>query len=417
MALNAPKRITNTTLPDNKFSDGDVLYGADLNKPIDVLKAGINANYEDLKSVVTGGSLSPVVISPNLDMQYIRLNADKAIEVSNNGEDWAATASSGHLILNQYGDVLPQRARLKFLNTIITDDGVNTIISGLKGDQGEQGKQGIQGPVGETGSPGLTGPGGPTGIQGVRGEKGETGTPGADGKTFVIRGRFNNYAELTTVYPVGQEGWAYAVGSTSDNVVYIWDLEVSAWKSLGKLQGPAGPQGPQGEMGVQGATGETGATGVQGIQGPQGPIGLTGPQGEPGPTGQGVPAGGSTEQFLYKTSNNSYATGWQSLYTISQLDAKFNTLLSQEISVTLPVGSWANNVQTVSVAGVTATSNQEITLPKLSVPPTSAELANQRNVINAGLKDAGQASGSITLYADVVPTTDITIRIIKRGTK
>lgn len=41
--------------------------------------------------------------------------------------------------------------------------------------------------------------------------------------------------------------------------------------------------------------------------GTQGP---PGPQGPQGPAGPGVAAGGSTGQFLKKTSSSDYATGW-----------------------------------------------------------------------------------------------------------
>ena len=40
---------------------------------------------------------------------------------------------------------------------------------------------------------------------------------------------------------------------------------------------------------------------------------LTGSVGVPGPAGPGVPAGGTTGQFLAKTSDTDYATGWTTL--------------------------------------------------------------------------------------------------------
>ena len=56
-----------------------------------------------------------------------------------------------------------------------------------------------------------------------------------------------------------------------------------------------------------------GSVGVPGPQGPAGSQGPQGPQGDPGAPGVGVPSGGTTGQFLAKTSNTDYATGWTTL--------------------------------------------------------------------------------------------------------
>lgn len=61
--------------------------------------------------------------------------------------------------------------------------------------------------------------------------------------------------------------------------------------------------GNQGEPGPPGPPGSQGEDGVQGEQGPAGPAG----EGVPGP---GVPAGGTTGQFLVKTGFIDYATQW-----------------------------------------------------------------------------------------------------------
>jgi hypothetical protein len=63
----------------------------------------------------------------------------------------------------------------------------------------------------------------------------------------------------------------------------------------GTLTGSVGVPGPQGPTGSTGATGATGATG---------------PAGPAGSPGQGVPAGGTSGQFLQKTSGVDYATDW-----------------------------------------------------------------------------------------------------------
>ena len=70
---------------------------------------------------------------------------------------------------------------------------------------------------------------------------------------------------------------------------------------------------------------------VAGTPGPRGPPGPAGPQGPVGPSGtaRGVPAGGTTNQVLTKTSNSDYATAWRTPsggtgggLTQSQVDAR-----------------------------------------------------------------------------------------------
>ena len=64
------------------------------------------------------------------DIKYMRLNVDKVLETSTDGVEFEATGSSGHLILDQFGTTMPQRSRLKFENTIVTDAPDETIVSG-----------------------------------------------------------------------------------------------------------------------------------------------------------------------------------------------------------------------------------------------------------------------------------------------
>ena len=276
--------------------------------------------------------------------RYIRLNEDNVPEVSTDGTTWQAVGSSGHLVLDGTGTVMPQRSRLQFKNCTVTDGGTKTVVQGIKGDTGErgpQGAQGIQGPQGETGRvllPSVSANGtltweyaedsgtlpearnirGPQGVQGVQGTQGPTGSTGAtgatgpqgpqgirgqrgpagaDGRDFVVKGLFATLAELQQAHPAGETGDAWAVGSAAENTIYLWDTTTSAWTDIGSLQGP---QGIQGEQGIQGPAGPTGATGpqgvqgeqgIQGIQGPAGPTGPQGPQGEQGEQGEQGPQG------------------------------------------------------------------------------------------------------------------------------
>ena len=114
----------------------------------------------------------------------------------------------------------------------------------------------------------------------------------------------------------------------------------------GTLAGAVATPGPQGIPGVQGPTGPQGlaasivvgtvttvaagspatVTNVgntssaifnfglpQGVKGDKGDTGETGATGPAGPAGQGIPSGGTTGQYLVKSSNTSYDTAWSTL--------------------------------------------------------------------------------------------------------
>lgn len=156
---------------------------------------------------------------------------------------------------------------------------------GPAGPQGEQGEAGPQGPQGETGPAGPKGDTGPEGPAGPQGEQGPQGPAGKDGTSFTVKGLYDSLEALQQAHPTGSAGDAYAVGTAESNVIYIWDVDASAWASIGQMQGPPGEQGPQGEQGPPGPQGEQGETGPEGAQGPQGTRGEPGEQGPAGPQG------------------------------------------------------------------------------------------------------------------------------------
>lgn len=219
--------------------------------------------------------------------KYIRLNADKVLEVSTDGKVWQATGSSGHLIIGPDGQALPQRSRMQFTNGTVTDQNGVTVVTGIKGDKGEKGDKGDTGETGATGAQGPVGPAivpsvdingvmsfslqnvtsppqsvnvrGPQGPQGVQGEQGAQGARG----------------------PQGIQGVPGAQGPKGDQ------------GETGPV-GPTGPQGPRGLQGIQGPQGETGPKGADGARGatgpagPQGPTGATGATGAPGKDGKSL---------------------------------------------------------------------------------------------------------------------------------
>lgn len=260
-----------------------------------------------------------------------------------------------------------------------------------------QGPQGPQGPTGATGAQGPkgdTGPQGPQGVQGIQGEKGEQGATGATGPT-----------------------------------------------------GPTGPEGPEGPQGPQG---ETGPQGEQGIQGPQGEAG------ESAYTAASKGGYTGTEtQFnsdLAKIGNKADKTAPAAAGNLAALDAAGNLsdsgkkpadfqakvtasgLLKGDgaggvtaatkgtdysgpkatVTATLLASGWTGSeapfVYTLAIAGMTATSYQEL-LPAVNITAEQLKALQAANIT-----DGGQAAGSMTLKAyGKVPTVDIPIRVIKEG--
>lgn len=261
-------------------------------------------------------------------------------------------------------------------------------LQGPQGPQGPTGATGAQGPKGDTGAQG------PQGVQGIQGAKGDTGATGPAGPT-----------------------------------------------------GPTGPEGPEGSQGPQG---ETGPQGEQGIQGPQGEAGESAytAASKGGYTGTEtqfnsdlakignkadklVPAAAGNLAALDAAGNLSDSgkkpADFQSKVTAGGLlkgdgsggisAAAAGTDYSgpkATVTATLLASGWTGSeapfVYTLAIAGVTATSYQEL------VPAVDITAEQLKALQAANITDGGQAAGSMTLKAyGKVPTVDIPIRVIKEG--
>lgn len=345
-------------------------------------------SYNGLIDELNGMELEKRVYSE--DIQEIRLNSDKQIEVSPDGSQWETAGSSGHLIEGPDGTLYPQRSRLKFSGQSVVVDCPEenaTEVTGIKGDtgpqgpRGEQGPQGIKGntgkvfvpavndegvlswslqedtsyipsprsvrgPQGVQGEQGVQGPQGPAGASGPVGPTGATGpqgprgAPGADGKSFQILGIYDTLQDLLAEHPTGQAGEAYAVGSSSNNTVYIWDTTVQNWSDLGPLQGPAGPVGPTGATGPQGPQGEQGPQGVQGEQGPQGLRGIQGPEGPQGPQGNPTIVNGKSGESIVLSAEDVGARPVTWMPTASDVGARPNTWMPTASDVGARPDTW-----------------------------------------------------------------------------
>ena len=276
--------------------------------------------------------------------KYLRLNADKVLEVSLDGETWQATGSSGHLIIGPDGQALPQRSRMQFTNGTVTDQNGVTVVAGVKGDKGEKGDKGDTGETGATGAQGPVGPAivpsvdingvmsfslqnvtsppqsvnvrgpqgpqgvqgeqgaqgarGPQGIQGIqgiqgpKGEKGDTGDIGPAGPQGIqgIQGKQGETGPAGAVGPAGATGATGAKGAKGDKGDK-GDAFTYADFTAEQLAALKGAKGDKGDQGATGATGAQGPQGIQGETGPKGATGAQGPQGERGPQGIQGPAG------------------------------------------------------------------------------------------------------------------------------
>jgi len=249
-----------------------------------LVRSVVATAFNALADQLTAAGVESLVQHGTDSIKYIRLNADGAIETSADGSTWTVTGSSGHLIYDKDGNFITQRARMKFANATVTDDGTYTVVNGIKGDTGA------------------------------------TGATGATGRTATI-----TIGSVTT----GAAGSAVTLENVGTPQDAVWNLSIpkgdrgAAWyptlDSLGTLTfalsdsaiaPPAynirGPQGPQGVQGATGAKGEQGPQGVQGTQGPQGAagpqgaVGPAGPQGAHGPQGEKGDDGADGNSFMVK---------------------------------------------------------------------------------------------------------------------
>jgi hypothetical protein len=160
----------------------------------------------------------------------------------------------------------------------------------------------------------------------------------------------------------------------------------------------------------------SGTVATPGATGPAGPAGPVGPQGVPGAPGVGVPAGGTTGQFLTKSSNLDYATGWSTLSlagyaTESWVTAGFYPLTGNPsgfltASALTPYLTKADNLGSLTNF---ATARDNLNLGTLN-NPTFAGLTLQGSGANVGQYTPTSLSLSHTTFGSFVisPSSGIT---------
>ena len=113
---------------------------------------------------------------------------------------------------------------------------------------------------------------------------------GRDGTSFVIRGFYDTFTDLTAAVPVPEAGAAFGVGTTAPYDIYIWDAVNESWRNNGTIQGARGETGAQGAtftpaVDAGGNLSWTNDAGLpnpaaQNIRGPAGAVGAAGPAGQ-----------------------------------------------------------------------------------------------------------------------------------------
>lgn len=222
MPLLADNRIQDTTLPDNQFQDGDIFYGDDANKVSDTLKAGVNANYNDIKRLANGEL--GTVIQPDGSIKYIRLNQDGVLEVSTDNFNYVTTS---YAIQDEEGNIANHRPYIYFEGAYVVDNGARIEIHGFQGEQG------------------LTGPRGEQGVQGERGPAGTSSAVAPQAGFYSLQMEPNG--DLYVVYPDDETAPTFEYEKDTGNLYVVLDGQEVL---IGNVSGPQGVKGDPGDDGV-----------------------------------------------------------------------------------------------------------------------------------------------------------------------
>ena len=272
-------------------------------------------------------------------------------------------------------------------------------VQGIQGEKGEQGATGATGPTGPTGPEGPEGPQGPQGETGPQGEQGIQGPQGEAGEsayTAASKGgytgtetQFNsdlakigNKADKTVPAAAGNLAALDAAGNLSDSGKKVGDFQTKVTAS-GLLKG-------------DGSGGVTAAAAGTDYSGPKATSGKKVGDFQTKVTASGLLKGDGSGGVTAAAAGTDYS-GPKATVTATLLASGWT-------------GSEAPFVYTLAIAGVTATSYQEL------VPAVNITAEQLKALQAANITDAGQAAGTMTLKAyGKKPTVDIPIRVIKEG--
>lgn len=145
----------------------------------------------------------------------------------------------------------------------------------------------------------------------------------------------------------------------------------------------------------------SGSVGVPGPQGPAGSVGPQGPQGVPGVAGQGVPTGGSVNQYLIKTSGADFATGWSTLDLSAYATQSFVNAGFAPIGAGQPISGTVGQVLTKN-SGTSWDSSWQTLIPGDRYVTTSASSLSVSN---------GSKSLTVGTGLAYTPLQDVTIAL------
>lgn len=266
---------------------------------------------------------------------------------------------------------------------------------------------------------------------------------------FAIISSLSDESALPTEGSIGD---AYAIGTTDNYQVYIWDNNRKVFFSAFKLVGLKGDKGNVGatgigEQGIEGKEGKEGKQGIQGIEGKEGIQGIEGKQGIQGIQGEKgaglkikgtkaslqdlrleLPTGGVEGDTYYLEATGECATwdaekkDWLSIGKITgestidwlkvinkplefKPEAHENTI-AQVIGLSDALDS-KGRVETIN--NITANSNRSVTLEAKDIPLQKIEGLNSQNlqeVVSELLAQIKKGSGAMMKYFNATIKTD-----------
>lgn len=161
--------------------------------------------------------------------------------------------------------------------------------------------------------------------------------------------QLDELSDVNLSLPVNENDIFQFQGGTFTNIPLI---DLKGDKGDTGDPGAPGTPGVQGEIGPRGFQGDPGTPGAAGATGLQGPKGDKGDKGNTGAAGPGLPAGGTANQIIRKTSSTNYATAWVTPVNARSAYGQSNTV--QDINV--PDGTTGDLV-TVSLTNLTVGAN------------------------------------------------------------
>jgi len=258
---------------------------------------------------------SKIAPDPNMNVLWMDLAEDEYGSIIKywNGTEYiqitgAVDSASGHII---YSDSLefPKRKNLVFSGASVTDDinSDSTIVYGLKGERGFTGAKGNDG---------------------AQGPKGDTGDTGVSGVTY--RGDYDSLVEYVERDVVRSlvDGNAYYCFSGP-----ITNLEPSTNPDNWNL------------FVMKGAPGQQGADGA------------------------GVASGGTTGQYLYKTSNDDFDTEWSDVKLVDEITVKGTSQGAYSDGNVIAAGT---TIETIIKNMLTTIINPTYTQPSTSITNVSS---------------------------------------------